>query len=263
MLIWLMRLDIFKYLNGGEEQSAKLEMQHHDQILQAFTMINDYAGDQTEKTLAASILEGINAYHKAFNEEIIPDYVKQNDLTTNKLDVIGPKIVDLGNQVSDQKMIVYLQQMAADSAREQARDAAQSVEMTKNSVKTVEETIGGREVIKVKVDLSTDKMREMGDRSAQIGVIVEMIDEIASQTNRQALNAAIEAARAGEHGKGFAVFADEVRKLAEKSANATKDVRGLVKGIQESMEKTLAGYGRKCSRSGTWCQPGRSISPGF
>lgn len=90
-----------------------------------------------------------------------------------------------------------------------------------------------------KVGLSAQRVQEMGRHSDQIGTIVETIDEIASQTNLLALNAAIEAARAGEHGKGFAVVADEVRKLAERSSVATKEIGALVKNIQIAVQSAV------------------------
>jgi methyl-accepting chemotaxis protein len=104
---------------------------------------------------------------------------------------------------------------------------------------TVADTIEGMETIREKVGFSAKKVQEMGNRSDQIGAIVETIDDIASQTNLLALNAAIEAARAGEHGKGFAVVADEVRKLAERSSAATKEIGSLIRGIQETVAEAV------------------------
>jgi methyl-accepting chemotaxis protein len=90
-----------------------------------------------------------------------------------------------------------------------------------------------------KVLQSNKKVEEMGERSNKIGAIVETIDDIASQTNLLALNAAIEAARAGEQGKGFAVVADEVRKLAERSSVATKEIGSLIDEIQKTVQEAV------------------------
>ena len=109
----------------------------------------------------------------------------------------------------------------------------------RDGAKTVEKTIIGMKLIKDKVDLSSKKVQQMGFHSSQIGNILETIDDIASQTNLLALNAAIEAARAGEHGKGFAVVADEVRKLAEKSSDATHEISKLIRDIQQSVNESI------------------------
>jgi methyl-accepting chemotaxis protein len=126
-----------------------------------------------------------------------------------------------------------------EAAQNGANGGAAATQASQEGVRTVQAAIEAIDAVRVKVDASAQKVREMGVRSDEVGAIVQTIDDIASQTNLLALNAAIEAARAGENGKGFAVVADEVRKLAERSAQATKEVSALIKDIQASVKVAI------------------------
>jgi methyl-accepting chemotaxis protein len=130
-------------------------------------------------------------------------------------------------------------EQVATNAQLVAHDSADAARYSRDGASTVKETIQGMEAIRSKVGLSASKVQEMGRHSGEIGMIIETIEDIASQTNLLALNAAIEAARAGEQGKGFAVVADEVRKLAERSSLATKEIATLIQGIQGSVNEAV------------------------
>jgi methyl-accepting chemotaxis protein len=111
---------------------------------------------------------------------------------------------------------------AARTASETALEGKQIVDEALEKMREITQSVGN----------TAGKVEALGKRSEQIGRIVEVIDEIAEQTNLLALNAAIEAARAGEQGRGFAVVADEVKKLAERSGKATKEIATMIQSIQ-------------------------------
>jgi methyl-accepting chemotaxis protein len=118
---------------------------------------------------------------------------------------------------------------AADTSKKLAQDGGTIVEDTVKVIKSVADAT--RE--------TALKVEELGKSGEQIGKIVNVIDDIADQTNLLALNAAIEAARAGEQGRGFAVVADEVRKLAERTSRATKEIAAMIKTIQEETSSAV------------------------
>ncbi|WP_456406952.1 methyl-accepting chemotaxis protein [Thiolapillus sp.] len=137
------------------------------------------------------------------------------------------------------KMTVALEDMSND-ATESAQVAQSSVELASKGGEAVRRTINGMDNIREQIQETSKRIKRLGESSQEIGNIVELIEDIADQTNILALNAAMQAAMAGEAGRGFAVVADEVQRLAERSANATKQIEALVQTIQADTNEAVS-----------------------
>jgi len=222
-------LSMLKEIAGNNLAIEDMEITSSDEIGQACTALNSMKNNL--HGLMRSIAD--TAEHVAIASKEISSAAAQQSQGAGTQKDQAAKVATAMQQMSSTVMQVSENSSRAAEASHHAADTA------RQGGAIVEQTLIKMRVIADSVEGTAKKMEELGRSSDQIGRIAGVIDDIADQTNLLALNAAIEAARAGEQGRGFAVVADEVRKLAERTVTATKEIAQMIHTIQEETKAAV------------------------
>jgi methyl-accepting chemotaxis protein len=252
-----------KYLNdlviGLRENAKKLSTasEQMSTIVQQSSQATQQVSISSQQMAKGAQEQAANAQETAKSIEQLSIVINQVSKGARDQSVEVQKAVAAITEVSDTMCKV------AENANQATEGAGKASDSAQAGATKARQTLSGMDKIKAATDQTANKIEELGAHSTEIGKIVAVIDEIASQTNLLALNAAIEAARAGDQGRGFAVVSDEVRKLAERTAIATKEIANLIgsvqKGVTEAIQMTSASSGIVATGYDLAVQTGQSL----
>ncbi len=222
-------LAMLREIAGNNLAVRDLEITTGDEIGAAGTALNQMKNNL--QRVIQSIVAAVEQVASA-SEQISSSATRQSAGSATQKDRTAQVATAMQQMSSSVLQVSENSNLAAEASRNAAETARQGGLI-------VEDTLGKMRSIASAVSGTAAKMEELGRSSDQIGRIAGVIDDIADQTNLLALNAAIEAARAGEQGRGFAVVADEVRKLAERTTTATTEIAGMIRTIQEETRSAV------------------------